>query len=691
MSDKFRNTFKIPVTFSSGELPNAGKLSAIASQAKSGLGLIESAIGDIWNQSGDLLLNNTSMLTNALMIPNIGRMIGQNKLINPRVPYLPLIDEYYHKFTEVGEYTASLVFLPDLGCLLWDWSFDDGATWTSIPPETTAGAVQSGTQWYVDRIRGIVHTAFPLTATTILKYQPFIFGDFIFQTDFNVIPDPYTDSSYGFQSVKIEYVNGTDNAQGYYISLPPRGPVSVDRGFGILQDGIQTPVHTLNFSLTPNSGNKTFYQSDTVDASTVLPWRTHYRYQLPDFITDEWIAAGAITDGVFYLWDPTGTGTILEGVTFVADTPTKKYRIIASGTALDAYLASLTGQTKYPTVNLTSSAEDASMYPAGGLYLITTGISLTQAISRIQERLVLHTHAGSESPGGRVDHNALLNNFSPDDVSGSLFNSSTLENDHHPQYLHRKGLTASLRDKYKNSMLGTFLMGSTDSANNHDNLTASSFGIQFGSSSVGQVLRYNPSMGDTGSLSITGGDCALETSTARYHQGSQGHWIVAQLNPIFCLRSGLGPWWGPNYDLTLEPSFISLALGSFFLEVKNWPEGMALTQIEIDMQPVGVTDIRIYPYRWAWQSGTAVPKLPQSFTGYQSGVGGSPNYITGLAGMGRQRGVYLVDTINAVASTNDWTHQNHELKFFCYSSTPGDLIYGIRLLPNYTSVAPYTP
>jgi len=53
MADKFRRTFPLAITFSDGELPTNQKLTSLANQARNGLGVIESAIGDLWNHSTD--------------------------------------------------------------------------------------------------------------------------------------------------------------------------------------------------------------------------------------------------------------------------------------------------------------------------------------------------------------------------------------------------------------------------------------------------------------------------------------------------------------------------------------------------------------------------------------------------------------------------------------------------------------
>ena len=91
MSDKFRKVYPLKITFGSAEQPTSPKLTAISEQTRNGLGLIEQAIGDPWNQSGDDILTSFP-----LFIPNLARMIGQNEYLNPVI--YPMDDDFI--FTE---------------------------------------------------------------------------------------------------------------------------------------------------------------------------------------------------------------------------------------------------------------------------------------------------------------------------------------------------------------------------------------------------------------------------------------------------------------------------------------------------------------------------------------------------------------------------------------------------------------
>lgn len=109
MSDKFRKTYPLKITFGQGEQPSNAKLSAISEQTRNGLDLIERVIGDAWAQSGDEVFHNWP-----LWIPNLARQVGQNEYMNLALPYVT--EDFL--FTEhigdrnTNKTTGHLVFKP---------------------------------------------------------------------------------------------------------------------------------------------------------------------------------------------------------------------------------------------------------------------------------------------------------------------------------------------------------------------------------------------------------------------------------------------------------------------------------------------------------------------------------------------------------------------------------------------------
>lgn len=495
MSDKFRNTFPIPVTFVDGELPTAAKMNAISSQAKSASNLLEYAVGDVWNQAGDQVLGSPGVSTNALMVANIARYLGAAKLTGPRIPDLPNIEEYTwrpHPTDDVGNYEAVLTF-PAAGTSTFTWT---GTGAPGAVPEINQSDVDAAGEWWLDIDTG--HAIFydAIASDWQLVYEPVVDGDLGIDNTHNIIPDPDQHSSYAFGGVKIQYVNGSDNSQGYYIFLPPRGPLDTRRIGKSPQDDNAVPAHTGNFQTAPLSTNpRTFWQADSEDAD-ISSNADHYRYVLPKIVTDNWSQASTIPTGLVYLWDSSGTGQLIEGVLLRAEnaaTP-RNYVMVATGSQLDNYLGSTSGLLAYPTANLSSTSHAASMYPSGGLRVITVGSSLSDIVSELVRHFFEHDHGSSNSlPAAVITHSKLRDKFYPTHpLIAAQFQPSAYQMDDHPQYLHRAGYDVT-RDKFSGAMLGDILMGASDSSGDFQNITSDSFAVIFGAGLFGPRLQYRPS------------------------------------------------------------------------------------------------------------------------------------------------------------------------------------------------------
>lgn len=473
MSDKLRSTFPIAVSFTDGEMPSAAKLNGLSSQARQGLSLVEYALGDLWNQSGDSLLATASDV--ALMIPNMARYVGQPKLVSPRIPYLPNIEWYYHQITS-DQATRNQFRLPFPPAAGTTYTWDNG--WNATP-ETNKTDVDAANEWWIDTETGDIFSYDKPTLGDMVKYEPVIAGDLGDSHTFNMIPDPATDS-YDFRGVKLQYKNGTDDSEGYYIFLPPRQPLNTNRRVDSSpQDSVHSsPAHSNNFSTSPST-ERLFWQDDSVAADTSSN-AEHYRYCLPEIITDNWSQASSIPTGLVYLYDPNSTGTIIEGLVFAAEnsaTP-RKYVLVTTGSNLSSWLSTSQGLSAYPTARLQSSSHDAAYYPNNGLRLITIGSDLTKAFSSLLQQYLNHDHGSQGSLVGQpVPHSSLSGLF---DVAATGVRLEPPANafDDHAQYLHRAGYHS--RDRFNNGMYGDLLMLSTHSTSNYQNMTQDSRGILFG-------------------------------------------------------------------------------------------------------------------------------------------------------------------------------------------------------------------
>lgn len=478
--DKARTGFPIAITFTDGELPTPAKLTSLAKQARRGLQLMEYAVGDIWNQGGDSILAKTSETADEpLMIPNLGRALGSPRLVSPRIPALPSIASYVHSFlNEVNTHEARLPFVPAVGST-WGWN---GTNPPSGAPQTDKYLVDSANKWWIDTVSG--HPADMYFFDTVqsdweLTYIPSVVGDIDSNATYNIIPDPDTDSACGFQGLKLEYFNGEDGTQGYKIYLPPRQPLNLRRLDCSPQDDIHTPVVTGNQTTTPGDAFLTFWQDDSVAAETGAN-AEHYRYTLPKIITDNWSNSATIPGGLVYLWDPRGTGTIIEGVVFAAEaaaTP-KTWYLVATGSNLTAWLSTSYGLAAYSDDNLKLTTHGAELYPTNGLRLITVGTSVAQLASATHQQFMDHDHGSQGSMTGKPVPHSKLSGLLLEGTSPQ-FVPSKLTYDDHVMYFERHGYSAN-RDQYRNMIMGNLVLASIGANDGYENTAADSNCIYLG-------------------------------------------------------------------------------------------------------------------------------------------------------------------------------------------------------------------
>lgn len=469
MADKQRRTFPVAVRFFDGELPTAAKFNAIANQSRQGLNILEYSVGDIWNQGGDAFLFDKEEAQ--LQITNIGRLLGKSANLNPYIPSLPNIGEYTYLFTnDAGNFEATLTFPPHGTTPNYVWTNSTN----SSTPKATKEEVLAANDWWIDTSTGQIYSYTIIASNWTLTYCPIVSGSSYDEGTFNVIPDPDTDASYAFQSLKVESISG-DN---YYIYLPPRGPLAT-------RTLTRSPIDdTSNYSSTPSSELR-FWQADSVEAETGTNGN-HYRYNLPDILSSA-TTGTAIPDGFLYLWDPINK-TIIEGVSFSIAETGNRWKLTATGSTLTTALDDIPAYTGL----LSSNSHDNTYYPANGLSLIIVGTNITKTVTNLVKSFLNHSHSDSNSlPGIPVPHSKLTGLFEPV-VSGVTYVNSQLDNDDHPQYFHRGGAQVA-RDRYNNAILGDVILGSIDSTNNYQNTLNNSRAIYFGAngSSAAGYLSFD--------------------------------------------------------------------------------------------------------------------------------------------------------------------------------------------------------
>lgn len=473
MADKFRRTFPLRITFSDAEQPSSQKLNAVSLSARNGLALSEKAIGDLWNQAGDAVLNSYPLL-----IPNLARMIGQNKYLNP-VLY-QLNSEFL--FTEKigvrypGKSAFHLLYKPKAGTLA---SITVTGTNLTGSSETNERDVIGYQDYWIDMDTGRFRSYNALSGDETISYtvdpSEWVLGQ---ETLPGIIPDPrQTD----FTGCRVELSGGF-----YYLHLPPRQfltNLDADREtptnyplasevFGNSDYGVSTP--------------KSLWQQSTANALA----HEHYRYALPleiqEAITNGDLVAGDdIPEGFMYLYDA-DQDVLIEDVIF---------SIPLSGHT--GYTLKVSSNTYSFAPHVTTSDAVAN-YNSTNLVLVTCGSPLARTLWSQIATMYKHQHSKGTILDTPISHTDALDANPPSaaytvDSHDSRYPAhlpswfpSNWVHDTHTSLLSRAGSQASgyERDTFNNAMLGDLIMASADTTGAENYLDSTndpdSFKICFG-------------------------------------------------------------------------------------------------------------------------------------------------------------------------------------------------------------------
>jgi len=482
MADKFRRVIPLKITMSDGEQPTAQKITAIGEQVRVGMGIVERALGDLWNQSGDSVLLNTP-----LQIPNLARIIGQNKELNPTI-YPPGEEFLYIEYlgSKFENLTEGHLLFPPKDTSWYDATNSAGIFSSAVQQKTTESDVQTAGDWWVDTETGRFRVGTPLTTSDILAYYVDPDADWHRTEDIlpGVIPDP--------RQADFEYLRVSEPTAGtYYIHLPPRRPLTLTNR--------EAPVRyppTGGAEQTANEGTGTSapwsYWHDSGAASAAA----FYRYQLPKEMLDQWgsySSGDQLPTGFLWLYD-TATQTIVEDALFYYP---------ASG---DPWVLEVSSDT-FDLSALVTADETEPSYNSG-LVLITAGAPLARILTNLVVANELHKHDGSSVLDNPVSHADLMDVDPPtSDYTGESHNTlypsylppwggSKWAKDNHTSLLSRVGAHASTpRDQYNNAMLGDLLLANADTSGADDYinnaLPDNSFKMVFGDTD-GSFVRGTP-------------------------------------------------------------------------------------------------------------------------------------------------------------------------------------------------------
>lgn len=528
MADKMRPTFPIPIIFGEGETPSALKLNSIATQARNGLRLIEVALGDIWNQSGDVYLSDFPA-----QITNLARTLGgqadlNGQLVKPDLENAETIIVSESTFSQIGQTLLHLNFTPVEGTGELLNTFIQ----TSVSPvPTRKNGLNNFTgleDYFVDTARGVVYLSDPWVASYI-NYE--VAGE-NFPSDsnsinaFNVIPHPLMEA--GWKGLK--FVRVSQNK--YQVYLPPRRPLSnslsekgkiprLTEGEGNQVVPDVTPEHKYWYS------NISDWNSASSAEQEAISNLKRYRHTLPNFLY-ELITDGSpgtlFSTGTIYLWD-NQQKTIVEGITFKVAETNQAYGggpwpwvFQIEGSILDSLIEDGNFDSLVSTDNPDDYKERFS--------IITVGESIASKLKGLTDKLIennIKTGAANKISHEDLKHLQPRPRDLVFDAGQFRMPPSLRRGDDHSYLLSREGSTTnslSQRDRFNNGILGDLLILSSNKVTtNAQNISAASQKIFFGSLTQGTNIGFVPNTSNIGSgaelhsLRLQGG--SLELSVPR--------------------------------------------------------------------------------------------------------------------------------------------------------------------------------
>jgi len=472
MADKLRATAPLDITFTAGEQPSPSKLTAVARQGRTGINVLEKAVGDLWNQSGDPVMSNFP-----LQITSLARVMGEMRYLNPAL--FPSVSEFLYednvgnKFT--GETDVYLQFKPKSGSAFsWNQQY--------TTEKTLAWEVDAAVDYFVDDSTGRMRLGSALTGTTAVTYT-------VDPSDWNVgtetLPGVVPDSR------QTDYTGCRISKSGsiYYLHFPPRQPLTfssswerperypdaLDYGGGV-DDNFDTTVQA----------NKRLWQDPDVNALN----HEHYRYALPKDLQDQWgaIAVGdVLPTGFIYLWDRAADQVIADAI-FKKTSDSWVFVIESASTDLEAYV---------------STNEQESSYNSTQLSVIAAGAPLSRSFWTLANSVYSHDHGNKGDFAATMEHSMLKFLNPPGEsytghpgtypVSGIEWPSSRWAGDDHTSLLSRAGSYGTSgayhRDNLDNAMIGDLILADRSRALDED-LANDSFKVCFGDITGPSIQGY---------------------------------------------------------------------------------------------------------------------------------------------------------------------------------------------------------
>ena len=430
-TDKFKDVFPNPPSFVAGEQPKGLKFSRWSAQTDEGMRQLEMAVGNMW---ASFQINNDPY---PVLLTSLTRGVGSIDYINPYIPKDVDVDNHVQQTEALDAFEMVLELFPNDttypvgGAYPNHTSFLIASTETSIVPgqyRSSRTDLAADGDWTYSNRRLYTYKKFVGTGFTITYHGETRDGDL--GIGFAVMPNLSQISGAINTACEVQaWVDG--GGETYYVVTMPT--LQKDK-------------------LLPGEAGPTDPQVGVGTVQLQLPAQA----DAPTGLTDD-----EIPPGLIMLWDA-GDPIALEDASPI--TETAQYYAV-SPTQFEVRGVTLDGVT----------LGDPGPVNNTRYFLVTMGVSLSEAVGHLQKRFLQHNHSDDEF-NAPLSHSNLadlafkpfdssLNPIGVDDIGGWVLNyniAPIILNNDHPQFLYREGYRSDDPGAYYNAMVGDLCMASID-------------------------------------------------------------------------------------------------------------------------------------------------------------------------------------------------------------------------------------
>jgi hypothetical protein len=435
-TDKFRDVFPYPPSFVAGEQPKGLKYSRWSAQTDEGMRQLETAVGNLW---ASFQINEDPY---PVLLTNLTRGVGSIDYINPYIPAGIAVDNHTQQTAAADAFEMSLELFPNDSTTWSPSSYPVSGSYPnhdSFMVSSTDAAIVPG-QYRPSKAELSVDGDWTYVNRRVYTYKKFAGLETIqyhgetrdgdLGINFAVMPNLSQISGAINTACSVQaWVDG--GGETYYVVTMPW-----------LQKDKQLPGET--GTTEPQVG------VDTVQLE--LPEHA----QPPTNLTDD-----EIPPGLIMLWD---AGDPILLVTASPISESARYYAVSEtqfeirGVVLDGVTLGDPGpanNTRY--------------------FLVTMGVSLSEAVGHLQKRFLQHNHSSDEFNAPLSHSNLVDLAFKPFDYAGAPlawvkdYNvAPIILNNDHPQYLYREGskhgslVAGGDPGAYYNAMVGNLTLASSD-------------------------------------------------------------------------------------------------------------------------------------------------------------------------------------------------------------------------------------